>query len=470
MVFSSDLFLFAFFPVFVLVYVAVAERWRNATVLLGSLAFYTVGAGSIVVVLLGSIWLNQFLAPRLADTERAGRRLLLAGGIAVNLAALIYYKYTGFGWQVVSAAAQQLADLSLPSAPQIVLPIGISFFTFQAISYLIDVYRGDVRPARGYFEFAVYHTLFPQLVAGPIVRYAELRERLGSHSLDLAHLTEGAYRICLGLGKKIVLADNLGAVADQIMRLPANELSCAHAWLGIVCYSFQIYYDFSGYSDMAIGLGKLLGFDFPENFNQPYRAASITEFWRRWHMTLSRWFRDYVYIPMGGNRHGQTRTYLNLAAVFVLCGLWHGAAVSFLLWGLYHGSLLVIERVLDRRFDWRPSGPVAVAASFALVTIGWVLFRIDDPGAALTYFRALFMAGTADTNWFPNGYFLDAQTAAYLVLASLFAWLPIEKFGGLRPERVGVFAAQLGFAAASFALALVQLASNSFNPFIYFRF
>ena len=470
MVFSSALFIFGFAPIFFFCYFSVPERGRNPVILVASILFYAMGAGTVALVLMGSVWLNQFVARRLVVSDRKNSARLLAMGVGLNLAALIYYKYTAFGWNIVANMFQGLAGVSFGSAPRIVLPIGISFFTFQGISYIIDVHRRRVLPASGYFDFAVYHTLFPQLVAGPIVRYIEIQDRLYRRSIDLGRLTEGAYRFCLGLGKKIVIADNLGNLADQIIKLPSHELTCSHAWLGVLCYSFQIYYDFSGYSDMAIGLGKLLGFDFPENFNQPYRSANITEFWRRWHMTLSRWFRDYVYIPLGGNRRGPLRTYFNLAAVFVLCGLWHGAGLNFLIWGMYHGALLVIERLLDRHLHWRPRGPLAIAVTFALVTIGWVFFRIDDLGAEFTYLRAMFFADTADTIYFPIGYFLTADTMTYLAIATLFAFLPIEKLTALRPDRLGLFSGQLCFGIFSFGLSLVQLASKSFNPFIYFRF
>src|SRR5262249_48421845 len=261
----------------------------------------------------------------------------------VNVLSLAYYKYTGFLWQLVGDATVSVGLPALPQPPSIALPIGISFFTFQAISYLIDVCDEVTSPARSYFEFATYHSLFPQLVAGPIVRYTEISSEMHKRRVDELALTEGAYRFCLGLGKKLVIADTLGNVVDATFSLPAAELDSVRAWIGICFYAFQLYYDFSGYSDMAIGLGRMLGFHFPENFDQPYRSASITEFWRRWHMTLTRWFRDYLYIPLGGNRRGPVRTCVNLATVFLLCGLWHGASLNFVIWGAYHGALLGIE-------------------------------------------------------------------------------------------------------------------------------
>src|SRR5437773_1248339 len=319
MVFSSQLFLYGFMPVFFSLYYIMPEKQKNGLILTASLIFYGVGAGSTVLVLLVSILVNQFLAVRIENGPARRRSALLAIGVTINLLGLGYYKYGSFLWRLASDFAVAAGFDAWPAGPEIPLPIGISFFTFQAVSYLIDVYRREIPAAASYGEFAVYHSLFPQLVAGPIVRYREVRSEMRFRRVDRQALTEGAYRFCIGLGKKMVLADNLGTVADSIFALPAGELACGHAWLGVFCYSLQIYFDFSGYSDMAIGLGRLLGFHFPENFDQPYRSASITEFWRRWHMTLSRWFRDYLYIPLGGNRRGSMRTFANLWIVFFLC-------------------------------------------------------------------------------------------------------------------------------------------------------
>jgi alginate O-acetyltransferase complex protein AlgI len=468
MVFSSQLFLFGFLPLFFSLYFLVGERWKNWLILVGSLAFYGVGAGSTVVVLLASIWVNQFLAVRIAPAARPRRIRLLALGVTLNLLGLGYYKYTSFLWDLTGDGLAALGLAALPPAPEIPLPVGISFFTFQAVSYLVDVYRREIPPASGYPEFAVYHSLFPQLVAGPIVRYSEIRSEMVLRKIDRAALTEGAYRFCLGLGKKLIIADNLGIVADSIFALPPNELACEHAWVGILCYSLQIYFDFSGYSDMAIGLGRLLGFHFPENFDQPYRSASITEFWRRWHMTLSRWFRDYLYIPLGGNRHGLLRTFANLWIVFFLCGLWHGAGLTFIVWGLYHGSLLIIERYTHQR--WRPAGILPVALTFLLVTIGWVFFRAPTMEAAGHYLAAMFLLGPTVVDYRPVAAYLPLDAQAYLALGLLFAFVPFERLYRLRFDQPRVLAAQLGLSAASLALSLPMLAANSFNPFIYFRF
>jgi alginate O-acetyltransferase complex protein AlgI len=470
MVFSSQLFLFAFMPVFFLLYYSFAARWRNWLILAGSIVFYSIGAGSTVVVLLASVALNQYLAIRIHEAREPLRLRLLWAGIVVNLAGLAVYKYTGFAWNLVGGLASGLSLGTMPAAPAIPLPIGISFFTFQAISYLADVYRRAITPAAGYGEFAVYHTLFPQLVAGPIVRYQEIKAELRKRYIDEAALSEGGYRFCLGLGKKIVLADNLGTVADAMFALPPTELSCGQAWLGLLCYSLQIYFDFSGYSDMAIGLGRFLGFHFPENFDQPYRSASVTEFWRRWHMTLSRWFRDYVYISLGGNRRGSLHTYANLWTVFLLCGLWHGAGLTFVIWGIYHGSLLVIERLAKGFVGWHPSGIAGLVVTFLLVTIGWVFFRATSLGQAFDYLQALFGLGAATGGYYSAASYLTSDIVCYLALALFFAFAPFDGWERLRVKSVHTMGIQLTFALCSLAYSALLLAANSFNPFIYFRF
>jgi alginate O-acetyltransferase complex protein AlgI len=470
MVFSSEFFLYGFMPVFFSIYYLCGHRWKNAVILAASLIFYLIGAGSTVLLLLLSIVFNQYLAVHIARAKSGGRDALLWFGIIINLATLGYYKYGTFVWQLAGNAADLLALENFPAAPFIPLPIGISFFTFQALSYLIDVYRHEVPPARGYAEFATYHSLFPQLVAGPIVRYREIASEMFERRLDWPTLTEGGYRFCLGLGKKMVIADNLGVVVDATFALKATELDPLHAWLGIFCYSLQIYFDFSGYSDMAIGLGRLLGFHFPENFRQPYLSENITEFWRRWHMTLSRWFRDYLYIPLGGNRHGHIRTFFNLWIVFFLCGLWHGAGLTFIVWGLYHGFLLVIERAVHGIWQWRPSGVPGIAASFVLVTIGWVFFRAPTLTDAAHYLGAMFMLEPQASGASTETVRLAPDVSFYLALGSIFAFVPLDRLGELRLDRPGLLASQLTLSIVSLAYSVILLAANSFNPFIYFRF
>jgi alginate O-acetyltransferase complex protein AlgI len=472
MVFSSQLFLYGFMPIFFALYYLLPYRHKNSLILAGSLLFYSVGAGSAALVLVGSIFFNHFIALRMAQGVESRRQMLLVIGIAINVLSLAYYKYTGFLWELVDQAAVAAGLPSLPQAPAIALPIGISFFTFQAMSYLIDVYVGATPPARSYFEFATYHSLFPQLIAGPIVRYTEISSELKQRSVDELALTEGTYRFCLGLGKKLVIADNLGVVVDATFALPTAELDPVRAWTGIVFYAFQLYYDFSGYSDMAIGLGRMLGFHFPENFDQPYRSSSVTEFWRRWHMTLMRWLRDYVFMPLAlaGRRRGPLWTAGSLAIVFFLCGLWHGAGFTFIVYGLYNGLLLVLEWLVSRRFDWRPSGLPGIAYTFVLVVIGDVFFRAPTLAAAGHYFAAMFLLGPEVTNAAPVTSYLTPEVLCCAGLGALFAFAPFERVSRLRFDRPGVMASQLALSGASLAYSLLLLAANNFNPFIYFRF
>jgi alginate O-acetyltransferase complex protein AlgI len=470
MVFSSQLFIYGFVPVFFSLYFLTPARWKNWLLLAASLIFYTIGAGATVIVLLLSIWINQYLALRIESSGTSHRRSLLAAGIVINLLGLGYYKYATFLWRLADYAISAAGIGSLPKAPDIALPIGISFFTFQAISYLIDVYRREIPVAPSYGEFATYHSLFPQLIAGPIVRYREIRFEMRTRSIDQAALTEGAYRFCIGLGKKIVLADNLGTVVDAAFAAPPQQLDAVHAWIGIFCYAMQIYFDFSGYSDMAIGLGRLMGFHFPENFDQPYRSQNISEFWRRWHMTLTRWFRDYLYIPLGGNRRGTIRTFFNLWIVFFLCGLWHGAGMTFIVWGLYHGLLLILERFARVRFDWEPSGAAAVAASFVLVTIGWVFFRAPTLAAAGHYLATMFWLTPEAMQVRSVLYYVSPDIMCYFAIASFFAFVPFERLSKLCFDHPATLAWQLGFSGASLLYSMLLLAANSFNPFIYFRF
>ncbi|UZE48095.1 MBOAT family protein [Rhodopseudomonas sp. P2A-2r] len=376
MSFSSPGFMFAFMPVFFACYFAVPLRLRNGLLMLASLLFYSIDGGVATWVLIASIVVNYIvgLAIELRSLQSL-RSLVLLIGIVLNFIPLLYYKY----WNFLVSTANDIRGLTAGggtfSMADILLPAGISFFTFQGLSYIVDIYRRECCSARTIVDFGMYHTLFPQLVAGPIVRYREVEPTIVNRPVAMNDVEQGIFRFCIGLAKKIIIADNMGVVADSVFNLAAGQLTTAAAWVGALAYTLQIFFDFSGYSDMAIGLGRALGFRFPENFDQPYRSLSITEFWRRWHMTLSRWFRDYVYIPLGGNRRGHRRTYFNLLVVFVLCGLWHGAAYTFLLWGLYHGALLVAERAGGGFLLARLPPLLAWAVTLLLVIVGWVFFE-----------------------------------------------------------------------------------------------
>ena len=466
MVFSSDIFLFLFAPAFFLIYCPAPFRFKNAILLGANLVFYTLGTGTHVWVLLVSILANFVFGRRIADMEEGPRKTALFWtAIVFNLSFLIYYKYMAFFIGGADGLLQLFGlDLHIP-IPALTLPLGISFFTFQAISYIADIYLEQVRPARTLVEFGMYHSLFPQLIAGPIVRYAEVEAEVASRRLDWAEAAAGTHRFMLGLGKKLLIANPIGQVSDAIFGLPQGELSTGAAWLGAVAYAFQIYYDFSGYSDMAIGLGRILGFTFPENFNQPFRAQSITEFWRRWHMTLFRWLRDYLFIPLGGFRPG-SRSYLALVFVFIICGLWHSAAMTYVVWGAYQAVLLAAERYVVTRYGRVQKGLWAMILTFILTLFGIVVIRSPDLGAAMRYIGVMLASGGAPSAMSSPASFLDPEKLFIFAVAAIFAWAPVER---LKP---GPRIVQLRYAASLgvFALAVIVLSASSFNPFIYFRF
>ncbi|MFB9244362.1 MBOAT family protein [Massilia antarctica] len=469
MVFSSAVFLFYFLPGFLLLYYVLP--WKNTVLLVGSLLFYAWGEPRFVPLLLLSAFLNYSVGYLIA---RAGpqRKSLLAVGVALNLAMLAYYKYLGFFAGILQAL--HLRDGALPA---IVLPLGISFFTFQGISYLIDVYRRDIAAQGSFLRFAMYKAMFPQLIAGPIVRYAQIADEVDHRTLDNARIWKGFRQFVLGLAQKILIANYVGLAADRIFAVDPVELNAITAWMGIACYSIQILFDFAGYSNMAIGIGHMLGFTYPPNFNRPYAALSITDFWRRWHISLSTWFRDYLYIPLGGNRVSALRTYFNLALVFLLCGLWHGAAWTFVIWGAWHGALLVLERLGGATVLARLPAFVAQAWTMLCVMIGWVFFRAPDVPYALRYLGSMF--GGHDGQALLHTWRLDLPNTSQVALVAgivLACWrwrasAPPQTGGG--GARMPALLAQGGHLASTAALALLcigSLAAGTYNPFIYFRF
>jgi alginate O-acetyltransferase complex protein AlgI len=472
MVFSSYLFVFLFLPVFLTLYRLLPPRWRNAFLLVSSLAFYYFGDPAGTPVLLASVVGNFAFglaidAARRREAPRVSSRAWLAGGLVFNLALLGWFKYVGFLTRNVDALGSTLGHPALVPIVDAALPLGISFFAFQGMSYLIDVYRGTIRATPSLVGFATYKTFFPQLIAGPIVRYRDVAAELRSRTTSDAQLYEGTLRFVIGFCKKVLIADTVARTADAIFGLPASELTFAIAWLGVLAYAIQIYFDFSAYSDMAIGLALIMGFKFPENFNYPYVSQSIREFWRRWHMTLSSWFRDYVYIPLGGNRLGRARTYANLLIVFALTGLWHGAAWTFVFWGLWHGAFIALERFVD--FDERRiATPLRHAYALAVVLVGWVLFRAPSAGFAFDMLGA--MTGFAPAGGVrPVMEFLDAQQALALIAGVVFS-MPLYPWlrENLAP-RAAVWAGATALVAL-FAIASSKVLSGAYSPFLYFRF
>jgi len=483
MVYSSPLFLFLFLPLVLLGYWLAGRRGRNLLLLAASLLFYAWGEDVLVLVMIGSISVNYALA-RWIEAARGGAGARWAMGLAVvaNIGCLSVYKYAGWMWDNATAL---LALVGAPPGllgerPHIELPIGISFFTFHALSALIDVYRREASVTRNPLDFGLYIACFPQLVAGPIIRYHDVVDQLTQRKVTLDGFAYGVRRFAVGLAKKVLIANVVAVQADLIFGLPPGELGGDVAWLGIVCYTLQIYFDFSGYSDMAIGLGRMFGFVYRENFRHPYASSSVTDFWRRWHISLSSWFRDYLYIPLGGNRHGTARTYFNLVLVFFLCGLWHGASWVFVIWGLYHGLFLVLERVGVGRWLERWPGAVRHAYLLLAVMVGWVFFRSETLGGALDYLRSMFAPSVWSNPLHPARLYLEPATTLALLagvigsmpwLERAAAWRESQRARGDRPrlELALEAASNLAITALLF-LSVLELAAGFYNPFIYFRF
>lgn len=485
MVFSSPIFLFLFLPVLLGVYYSVRAGSRNLLLMLGSLGFYVWGEGRYAVVLLVSVAIN-YVFGLLIDRWNGRRRaaVALAAAVAINLLLIGVFKYANFLVDNLNVGLVALGLRPWALGP-VHLPLGISFFTFQALSYVIDVYRRDVPVQRGVIDFALYKTLFPQLIAGPIVRYRDVAAELAERSTTVDDFALGVRRFIIGLAKKMLLANSVAATADAIFAVPAGRLTAGLAWLGIVCYALQIYFDFCGYSDMAIGLGRMFGFTFPENFRYPYAASSITDFWRRWHISLSSWFRDYLYVPLGGNRRGRARLYFNLVFVFFLCGLWHGASWNFIVWGVFHGAFLVLERLgLGKRVEAAPA-PLRLGYVWLVVLVGWVFFRADTLPHALGYLRAMSGLGRSlgvahDTALYWNRELMLAMAAG---LVAIFPLRPVwqglcDRLRGAvatrRPVALGVSAGLAVVDVAAHAglmfACVTLLAVGTHNPFIYFRF
>ena len=479
MVFSSLIFLFCFLPLVLTGYFLMPVGLKNFFLLLASLFFYAWGEGPYILVMLGSVVCCYAVGFALSRCSGLRKKMVLAGGVLLTLLPLLYFKYGVF---LVLHLNQLIGNDLLPlpgSGSPVHLPLGISFFTFQALSYLFDISRNTSAVQKNPISLGLYITLFPQLVAGPIVRYHDIAEQLNNRRVTSSGFSLGLERFILGLGKKVLLANTFAKMADAAYGLPASELTGVVAWLGVISYALQIYYDFSGYSDMAIGLGRMFGFTFLENFNFPYISRSIQEFWRRWHISLSNWFRDYLYIPLGGNRRGNARTALNLFIVFFLCGFWHGASWNFIIWGLYHGCFLALERgrfgqILKRL-------PVALQHFYAInvVLFGWILFRAETLPDAQRMIYALFNRDNFFEISFRAAVIIDPFFFFCLFLGVICA-CPWHKNLGVLMERykMSSFAMitdlyQIFYVALLYLIVIICLASLStgaYNPFIYFRF
>ncbi len=461
MLFSSQVFLWFFLPLVLLLYfVLPGLKVKNTILLIFSLFFYAWGEPRYIVLMLCSICMNYVfgLAIEKAGENKKLRIFLLVLCSAANLCLLGYFKYFNFFLQI----ANRLLGGEVLAYKNIALPIGISFYTFQAMSYVVDVWRGENKAQKSLWNLALYISFFPQLIAGPIVKYHDIEEQLTSRKTDLTGFCFGIKRFCYGLGKKVILSNSMALAVDQIYGLPLQHVGTALAWSGVGLYALQIYFDFSGYSDMAIGLGRMFGFRFMENFNYPYLSKSVSEFWRRWHISLSTWFREYVYIPLGGNRKGMARTCVNLFIVFCLTGLWHGASLNFVLWGMYYGVLIVLERITGKKPGW--------LGTMFLVLIGWLLFRVTSCRGILILLKNMFLpcAGLYPVQQFITRKTVALAAAGILLCGPLQSWFPKLKTWLYDEERIGIL--DVGIMAVIFLYSMMQLVSSTYNPFIYFRF
>ncbi len=473
MVFSSALFLLYFLPIFIVAYFFVAQRFRNILTLAFSIFFYAWGAPRFLFLVILSTVLTFYLVQALhKESRRKQRRWLLTSAVGLNLGLLLYFKYANFFVENLNELLSGLGMTNLEWTA-VALPIGISFFTFQSLTYAVDVYRKVHDPLRKLTDYMLYIMMFPQMIAGPIVRFNTIADQIEHRNTTAEDRLLGFYRFTIGLAKKVLIANVMGAVADDILAREFVHMNSTTAWIGILAYTFQIYFDFSGYSDMAIGIGRMIGFRFPENFNNPYISQSITEFWRRWHMTLGAWMKDYLYIPLGGNRvKSKTRLYFNLGFVFLLSGLWHGASWNFVLWGAFHGVFLILDRIFLIRILNKLGKYPSVLITFFLAVMGWVLFRIEDFNAAMTFYGRLFAFDFSSLSLNDSGRFF-----LILPFALIFSWITLSKYGLRLQDKVFyssysikgslimliVVIVLLGFSLAS-------VTSSGFNPFIYFRF
>ena len=481
MVLNSPFFVFLFLPAVLALTFATPEKVKNLSLFCASLFFYAWGDSLSLAVLIGSTAVNYALGLVLGNARTDGtRRLWLTAGICANLGLLLYYKYIKFA--VENLGALKVLDAGRFDFSGWHLPLGISFFTFGALSYLMDVYRRKTTAETNFTAFGLYMSLFPKILAGPIVRYSDISEELRSRKITLENLGRGASRFVFGLGKKVLIANPAAATADQVFNT-TGDLGMPVAWLGILCYTAQIYFDFSGYSDMAIGLGRMFGFTFMENFQYPYISKSIREFWRRWHISLSSWFRDYLYIPLGGNHGSPARTYFNLIAVFALCGLWHGASWNFIVWGLYHGLFLTMERAFLDRLLLKIWTPLRHIYAILAIAIGWVFFRADDLPRALHFIQAMFSFSWGNFEYFRMNFF--SRELMFTLSAggdrlhsgphapARTAHPSIEQHRSPRVLKVIEAHCSLG-AVAFFVIVLIaslmQLAASTYSPFIYAKF
>ena len=463
MVFSSSIFLWFFLPLVFIVNYFIKPKYSNGFLLIASLVFYAWGEPYFVFLMILMILINWLVG--LGIDRFSYKKVILIVGIFFDLIILGYYKYAVFGIEILN----KLLGKEILSIPSIRLPIGISFFTFQAISYIVDVYRKETKAQKKIINVALYISFFPQLIAGPIVKYKDINKQIESRVITSENIAAGYRRFIYGLAKKVLISNVLGKSADSIFQMEVMSVSSGMAWVAALFYTFQIYYDFSGYSDMAIGLGKMFGFDIPENFNYPYISCSIQEFWRRWHISLSSWFKEYLYIPLGGNRKGKIRTYVNLFIVFFLTGLWHGASYSFIVWGLYHGFFSILERLgLKKVLD--KNRYVSWAYCFFVVNFGWVIFRMNYLKKSLLFIVKMLMPWRYDQSTVSLWEYMNIQTMFIFICALAGCGIIQKIFKGKAADWWKYSKAEFVYCAIMLILCIAAIVSDTYNPFIYFQF
>lgn len=468
MVFSSITFLLYFLPIFILIYQWTPKSLKNIVILLASILFYSWGGPKFIFAILTTTFLDFLFVKKMYYAKTSlQKKVWLILSLSINVGMLFYFKYANFFIDNLNT----IFDLNI-SYKKILLPIGISFYTFESITYVVDVYRNVHPPLKNFWQYQTYILLFPKLIAGPIVRFHEIADQITDRIETHNKKIHGMILFCIGLAKKVIIANTIGKQADEIFNMNIQQIDTTAAWIGALSYTFQIYFDFSGYSDMAIGLCKIMGFDIPENFNNPYTSQSITEFWRRWHITLSRWMKNYLYIPLGGNRLGQLRTFINLWIVFLLSGLWHGAGWNFILWGAYHGFFLVIEKYKLLKIYEKIPSLIRVLITFIIVSTGWVLFRNENIHYALNVIKKMYAFEISENmNYLHNDFIFSIALSVFF---SFFILIP--KFKYIQEK---IYSFQLSYsgklklsilAILLYFISLSYIAALDFNPFIYFRF